>query len=143
MCTAQKSLSTRPLPLLHAWRKLVYAAAMHLVLIAWLYVALMVAATEPNLVASVLSFFFYGLVPAAIIAYIGTSGQRKKRRRLKELAGEHDSAQTEADERDLAGRSADVAALMQPRDEIGHSDVDHARSGDGEQVGQTGRQLGQ
>lgn len=59
---------------------------MHLVLIAWLYVALMVAATEPNLVGSVLSFSFYGLLPAAIIAYIGTTGQRKKRRRLQEAA---------------------------------------------------------
>ena len=83
-------------------RTLVYAAPMHLVLIAWLYVALMVAATEPNIVASVLSFSFYGLLPAAIIAYIGTTGQRKKRRRLKELASEHDGAEAEGDQRDLS-----------------------------------------
>ncbi len=76
---------------------------MHLILIAWLYVTLMVAATEPNLVAAVLSFSFYGLLPAAIIAYIGTTGQRKKRRRLKELAGEDHRAEPKADERDLPG----------------------------------------
>jgi hypothetical protein len=81
---------------------LVYPAPMHIVLVAWLYVALLVAATEPSLVGSAMSFLFYGLMPAAIIAYIGTTGQRKKRRRLREaqeepldkVAGENDSAQT-------------------------------------------------
>ena len=66
----------------------VYPAPMHVVLVAWLYVALMVAATEPNLVGSVMSFLFYGLLPVAIIAYIGTTGQRKKRRLLKQAEGE-------------------------------------------------------
>ncbi|MBU3694250.1 MAG: hypothetical protein FGM40_05405 [Rhodocyclaceae bacterium] len=74
---------------------------MHIVLVAWLYVALLVAATEPSLVGSAMSFLFYGLLPAAIIAYIGTTGQRKKRRRLRELqdkplakaAGDNDGAQ--------------------------------------------------
>ncbi len=126
-----------------ACRRLVYAASMHLVLIAWLYVALMVAATEPNLVASVLSFFFYGLFPCAIIAYIGTTGQRKKRRRLKELSGEHDGAEAEGDERDLSRRGADVAPLVQAGDEVGYGDVDHARGGDGEQIGQAGGELRQ
>jgi len=102
LCTAQKRLSTHGGAAPASGRTLVYAAPMHLVLIAWLYVALMVAATEPNIVASVLSFSFYGLLPAAIIAYIGTTGQRKKRRRLKELAGEHDGAEAEGDQRDLS-----------------------------------------
>lgn len=60
---------------------------MHIVLVAWLYVALLVAATEPTLVGSVMSLIFYGLLPVAIIAYIGTTGQRKKRRRLKKADG--------------------------------------------------------
>jgi uncharacterized membrane protein len=92
--TAVNALQGSPAVILRA---LVYAEPMHVVLVAWLYVALMVAATEPSLVGSVMSFSFYGLLPAAIIAYIGTSGQRKKRRRLKELAGEDDSTQAKRD----------------------------------------------
>jgi len=122
---------------------LVYAEPMHVVLIAWLYVALMVAATEPNVVGSVMSFVFYGLVPVAIIAYIGTTRQRKKRRRLSELAGEHNGAEAEADEGDLAGRGADVASLVQAGDEVGHGDVDHAGGGDRQQVGQAGGEFRQ
>ena len=60
---------------------------MHLILVAWLYVTLLVAATEPTVVGAVMSFVFYGLLPSALIAYIGGTGQRKKRRRLKEAAG--------------------------------------------------------
>lgn len=144
LCTAQKLLSTHGFVALRDVRQaLVYAAPMHLVLIAWLYVALMVAATEPNVVGSVMSFLFYGLLPAAIIAYIGTSRQRKKRRRLNELAGEYHGAEAEADEGDLAGRGADVATLVQAGDEVGYGDVDHARGGDRQQVGQSGGQLRQ
>lgn len=76
---------------------------MHLILIAWLYVSVLVAATEPTLVGSAMSFVFYGLVPSAIIAYIGTSGQRKKRRRLQEASGQDDAAETTADQGDLPG----------------------------------------
>ena len=124
-------------------RGLVYAAAMHLILIAWLYVALMVSATEPNLVGSVMSFVFYGLIPCAIIAYIGTTGQRKKRRRLNEAAGERHGTESERDQRDLPRRGADVAALMQAGDEVGHGHVDHARGGDRQQVGQPGGEFRQ
>lgn len=128
-----------------------YAAPMHIVLLAWLYVALMVAATEPTLVGSVMSLAFYGLVPAAIIAYIGTTRQRKDRRRqaamrqegLDQAPGEDDGAKPERDERHLSRRGADVAPLVQARDEVGHGDVDHARGGDGEQVGQAVRELRQ
>lgn len=122
---------------------LVYPAKMHLVLIAWLYVSLLVAATEPNLVGSIMSFLFYGLIPCAIIAHIGTSGQRKKRRRLREMAGQHDSAEAKGDKYDLPGRGADVAALVQAGDQVGDGDVDHARGGDRQQVGQAGGEFRQ
>jgi len=124
---------------------------MHIVLLAWLYVALMVAATEPTLVGSVMSLAFYGLLPAAIIAYIGTTRHRKDRRRraamrqegLDQAPGEDDGAKAERDERDLSRRGADVAPLVKARDEVGHGDVDHARGRDGEQVGQAVRELSQ
>lgn len=128
-----------------------YAAPMHIVLIAWLYVAVLIAATEPSLVGSLMSLAFYGLLPAAIIAYIGTTRQRRERRRLAEtrscpldqLAGEDDGTEPERDERDLARRGADVAPLVQARNQVCHGDVDHARSGDGQQVGQAVGELRQ
>lgn len=128
-----------------------YAEPMHIVLIAWLYVAVLIAATEPSLVGSLMSLAFYGLLPAAIIAYIGTTRQRRARRRLAEtrpwpldqLAGEDDGAETERDERDLSRRGTDVASLVQARDEVRHGDVDHARGGDGQQVGQAVGELRQ
>lgn len=62
---------------------------MYLVLIAWLYVALMMAiaeATSP--VGSVLGAFFtfilYGLLPMAIVGYVMGSPARRKARRAAE-----------------------------------------------------------
>lgn len=73
-----------PLGLLAGRRAADYALAMHMIIIAWLYVAGLVAATEPSVVGAVLSFFFYGLVPVAIIAYIGTSRRRRESIRMRE-----------------------------------------------------------
>jgi len=128
-----------------------YPAPVHIILIAWLYVAVLIAATEPSLVGSLMSLAFYGLLPAAIIAYIGTTRQRRERRRraetppctLDQLAGEDDGTEPERDERDLSRRGADVAPLVQARDEVCHGDVDHARGGDGQKVGQSVGELRQ
>jgi hypothetical protein len=42
----------------------------YMVAIAWLYVAVLMAATEPSLTGSVLTFLFYGLGPLAIFLYV-------------------------------------------------------------------------
>jgi hypothetical protein len=41
-----------------------------MIAIAWLYVAVLMAATEPSLVGGVLTFLFYGLGPLAIFLYV-------------------------------------------------------------------------
>ncbi|MDR1646513.1 MAG: hypothetical protein LBR88_00510 [Zoogloeaceae bacterium] len=41
-----------------------------IIAIGWLYVTLLMALTEPNWVASILSFFFYGLAPCALFFYL-------------------------------------------------------------------------
>jgi hypothetical protein len=51
---------------------------MYIVAIAWLYVTLLMAATEPNLVAGVMTFVFYGLAPLALLLWL-LGGPRRRR----------------------------------------------------------------
>jgi len=46
------------------------ACAVHIVAIAWIYVTLLMAATEPSFVAGVLTFLLYGLVPLALFVLV-------------------------------------------------------------------------
>lgn len=61
---------------------------MYIIAIAWLYVTLLVAATEPNLVSGVLSFLFYGLLPLALFLWIfGTPARRRAAARHSDPEG--------------------------------------------------------
>ena len=56
---------------------------MHLIVLAWLYVTLMMAVVEATslhgtVVGGVLTFVFYGLVPIALIVYLGGSMRRRR-----------------------------------------------------------------
>jgi hypothetical protein len=52
---------------------------MYIVAIAWLYVTLLMAAAEENLVAGLLSFTFYGLLPLALFLWLfGTPARRRR-----------------------------------------------------------------
>ena len=53
---------------------------MHIAAVGWLYVTLMMAITEETVVAGIMTFFLYGVLPTLIILYIGGSGQRRRRR---------------------------------------------------------------
>lgn len=55
---------------------------MHIVAIAWIYVVLMMAITERSVVAAIMTFLLYGVLPSAIILYIGGSRARRRRRAL-------------------------------------------------------------
>ncbi|SPA00594.1 conserved hypothetical protein [Cupriavidus taiwanensis] len=57
---------------------------MYIVAIGWLYVALMMAITEHNVVAGVATFLMYGVAPVALVLYImGTPGRRRRRRKAE------------------------------------------------------------
>lgn len=58
---------------------------MYIVAIAWLYVTMMMAITEPSFVAGVLTFVFYGLLPCGLLLWLIGTPQRK-RNRLRVLA---------------------------------------------------------
>jgi hypothetical protein len=56
---------------------------MYIVAIAWLYVTLMMALTEPSIVAGLLTFVFYGLLPCALLLWlIGTPQRRRNKLRV-------------------------------------------------------------
>lgn len=52
---------------------------MYIVAIGWLYVSLMMALTEPGLVAGILSFTLYGLAPLALFFWLFGRPARRRR----------------------------------------------------------------
>lgn len=59
---------------------------MYIIAIAWLYVVILMAATEKSLAAGLLTFIFYGLLPCALLLWIlGVKHRRRyKGRQLLE-----------------------------------------------------------
>lgn len=53
---------------------------MYIVVIAWLFVALIIAISQASLVASVLSFVFWGLVPLSLIVWLFGTSERRRRK---------------------------------------------------------------
>ena len=67
---------------------------MYLVLIAWLYVALMMAvaeATSPvgSIMGAVFTFLLYGVLPMAVVGYImGSPARRRAQKKAQEAAAQ-------------------------------------------------------
>jgi hypothetical protein len=73
---------------------------MYIVAIAWLYVTLMMAITEPTIAAGLLTFVFYGVLPCGLLLWIiGTPQRRRNRLRAlaEEEAGQRDGADAQRD----------------------------------------------
>ena len=61
--------------------------AMYIIAIGWLYVTLLMALTEPSVVAGILSFVFYGLAPTALLYWL--LGTKARRKRSAGVSGDH------------------------------------------------------
>ncbi|MFT3719623.1 hypothetical protein [Pseudorhodoferax sp.] len=64
---------------------------MYLVVIAWMYVALMMAvaeatSTQGTLLGAIVTFVLYGLVPVALVVYLMLTPARRKLLRAREAA---------------------------------------------------------
>ena len=59
-----------------------------IIVIAWLYVTILVAANEPTVVAGIISFLFYGALPCGLLLYFAGSKIRRQRRRFQERMAE-------------------------------------------------------
>ncbi|WP_308494601.1 hypothetical protein [Duganella rivi] len=55
-----------------------------IVAIAWIYVVGLMAITETSVVAGIVTFLFYCVLPLGTLIYIAGSGKRKARRREAE-----------------------------------------------------------
>ncbi len=65
---------------------------MYIVAIAWLYVTLLMAATETSLVAGILTFVFYGLAPLALLLWLMGTPQRR-RNKAQQIEARHNDAE--------------------------------------------------
>ena len=59
--------------------------------LAWIYVVLLMALTEPTVVAGIMTFLLYCVLPLGILFYV-TGGKRRKRRRAAAAARRDDDA---------------------------------------------------
>jgi len=74
---------------------------MYIVAIAWLYVTLMMALTETTVVAGILTFVFYGLLPCALLLWlIGTPQRRRNKLRVmaEQQLDQPDRSDTQSDQ---------------------------------------------
>ena len=53
---------------------------MWIVAIGWMYVVTLMAATEPTVVAGIMTFFGYGVLPLSLVLYLMGAGRRRRRR---------------------------------------------------------------
>ncbi|MCU6433483.1 hypothetical protein LPB67_06765 [Undibacterium sp. Jales W-56] len=53
---------------------------MYIIAIAWIYVVLMMSITEPTLVAGIMTFLMYCVLPLALFLYLWRTPARKKQR---------------------------------------------------------------
>ncbi len=75
---------------------------MLIVAIAWIYVVGLMALTEPSVVAGIVTFLFYCVLPLGTLMYIAGSGRRKARRRAAEQAARDARAAGDAKDADIA-----------------------------------------
>lgn len=74
-----------------------YNRGVYIVAIAWLYVVVLMAATETSAVAALLTFVFYGLAPLALFLWlVGTPARRRRAARTE--AAEPDAKNPVADD---------------------------------------------
>ncbi|MCE5180296.1 MAG: hypothetical protein LLG15_00705 [Betaproteobacteria bacterium] len=74
---------------------------MYIIAIGWAYVVLMMAVTEKSIVAGVLTFVFYGLLPLALVLYITVRQMQRSRMAAKERLGQPDRTDPQSDQQHL------------------------------------------
>ena len=75
---------------------------MHIAAVGWMYVVLMMAITEESVIAGIMTFFLYGVLPTVLIIYIGGSRRRRERneqQRLQMMQEQQNTPPTPAENR--------------------------------------------
>jgi hypothetical protein len=84
---------------------------MYIVAIAWLYVVLMMSITERSIVAGIMTFLFYGLLPCGLLVWVVGTPSRKRLKVAREVA--HEAAHDAAHEETRAATKADEASMAE------------------------------
>jgi len=74
---------------------------MYIIAIAWMYVVVLMAATEKSVTAGLLTFIFYGLLPCALLLWLlGVKHRRHQQNKpsVDEITHQEDRADTQSDE---------------------------------------------
>lgn len=58
---------------------------MYIIAIAWIYVVFMMSIMETSVIAGIMTFLLYGILPVSIIVYVMGTGQRKRKRQAQEM----------------------------------------------------------
>jgi hypothetical protein len=56
---------------------------MWILAIGWMYVVTLMAATEPSIVAGIMTFLFYGMLPLSLVLYLTGAWRRGRARKEK------------------------------------------------------------
>lgn len=87
---------------------------MYLVIIGWLYVAVMMAVAEAtnssgSILGAIVTFFLYGLMPVALVFYLMARSTRRKAARQTENGAEETPQTSSGDQADTGGHAASAA----------------------------------
>ncbi len=60
---------------------------MYIIAIGWIWVVFMMSITETSIVAGLMTFVFYGILPCGLLLYLlGTPARRRRKSRLRAVA---------------------------------------------------------
>ena len=93
---------------------------MWIVAVGWIYVVALMAATEPTVVAGIMTFFGYCVLPLSIVFYLaGSKGRRARREMAARAAAQPGEPPDAGGEDDTSARDAPNADAPAPggRDE--------------------------
>ncbi len=79
---------------------------MWIVAIAWIYVVVLMAATEPTVVGGIMTFVFYCAVPLSILFYL-TGAKRRRQRRQAATQGQRKAGVNDGDAAAPSGADGD------------------------------------
>jgi hypothetical protein len=89
---------------------------MYIVAIAWLYVTLLMAVTERNVVAGVMTFLAYGFLPLALLLWLLGGPRRRRRRDAGDdgASGDIDASGLHREPASSAGHGAEADRAVSP-----------------------------
>ena len=87
---------------------------MYIIAIAWLYVTVLMAASESSVSAAIATFLFYGLFPLGILLYLMGTPQRGRARLAREQANQ-EAAHVATDESPQHAATVDESPGQQPQ----------------------------